>query len=119
MSNTENKSAGAVPATDILEMEDGFQIIMDLPGVKVEDLTVDIEESDLTIKAKSSYVEAGSNLRKMHTEFGSDTFQRSFTLSDLVDRENVKAVLRNGVLELYLPKAEAMKPKRIQITQKN
>lgn len=111
-----NKSTNmaATPATDILEMEDGFHIIMDLPGVKPEDLEVDIEESELTIKGASSYAEAGGS-RGVHTEFGGYNFQRSFSLSDLVDRENVKAELKNGVLRLYLPKAEAMKPRRIQI----
>lgn len=112
MSN--EKKRAAVPATDILEMEDGFHIIMDLPGVKPEDLSVDIEESELTIKGNSSYAEQES-LRPMHTEFGASSFQRTFTLSDLVDRDNVKAELKNGVLQLYLPKAEAMKPRRIQI----
>lgn len=109
------KHPAATPATDILEMEDGFHILMDLPGVKPEDLSVDIEESELTIKGVSTYAEADGS-RRMHTEFGTATFQRSFTLSDLVDRENVKAELKNGVLELHLPKAEAMKPRRIQIT---
>lgn len=108
------KNPAAAPATDILEMEDGFHILMDLPGIKPEDLTVDIEESELTIKAVSSYAEPESS-RRMHTEFGASTFQRSFTLSDLVDRERVKAELKNGLLRLYLPKAEAMKPRRIQI----
>lgn len=112
MSN--EKQAAAIPATDILEMEDGFHILMDLPGVKPEDLSVDIEESELTIKGTSSYA-GPENSRKMHAEFGTNVFQRTFSLSDLVDREKVKAELKNGVLQLYLPKAEAMKPRRIQI----
>ncbi len=116
MNANESKNNGIAPATDILEMEDGFHVLMDLPGVKIEELMVDIEESELTIKAVSSYVEFGKGLRKMHTEFGGYNYQRTFTLSDLVDREHVKAVLRNGVLELYLPKAEAMKPRRIKIS---
>lgn len=116
MSNIENQRAEATPATDILEMEDGFHILMDLPGVKPEDLSVDIEESELTIKATSSYADDDADVRKVHMEFGSHSFSRTFTLSDLVDRENVKAELANGVLQLYLPKAEAMKPRRINIT---
>lgn len=111
---THEQQTAASPATDILEMEDGFHIIMDLPGVKPEDLTVDIEESELTIKAASSYAEPESS-RRMHAEFGKTAFQRSFSLSDMVDREKVKAELKNGVLQLYLPKAEAMKPRRIQV----
>lgn len=109
------KQLTAIPVTDILEMEDGFHILMDLPGVNPADLSVDIEESELTIKGVSSYAEPKSS-RKMHAEFGTSVFQRSFTLSDMVDREHVKAELKNGVLELHLPKAEAMKPRRIQIS---
>lgn len=116
MSDIEKQKAEATPATDILEMEDGFHILMDLPGVKPEDLTVDIEQSELSIKASSSYAEGDADMRKVHTEFGSRVFSRTFTLSDLVDREHVKAELKNGVLQLYLPKAEAMKPRRITIT---
>lgn len=112
---TNEKQLAATPATDILEMEDGFHILMDLPGVKPEDLHIDIEESELSIKAVSSYAESESS-RKMHSEFGPATFKRTFTLSDMVDRENVKAELKNGVLKLHLPKAEAMKPRRIQIS---
>jgi HSP20 family molecular chaperone IbpA len=115
MSETVKNAAGIIPATDILEMEDGFHIIMDLPGVSPENMTVDIEESELTIKAESSYVESGDESRKLHTEFGGHSYQRTFTLSDMVDRENVKAVLRHGMLRLYLPKAEAMKPRRVKI----
>jgi len=44
-------------------------------------------------------------------------FVRTFTLSDMVDRERIRAVLKDGVLNLFLPKAEAAKPRRIEITQ--
>ena len=104
------------PATDILEMEDGFHIIMDMPGVSVDSIAIDIEESELSISGTSSYVEPGNGLRRLHTEFSPRQYRRSFTLSDLVDHDNVKAELKDGVLRLYLPKAEAMKPRRIPIS---
>jgi HSP20 family molecular chaperone IbpA len=116
MSELTRKNAGIVPATDIVELKDGFHIMVDLPGVRTEDLTVDIEESELSISATGSYALAGSNLRRLHTEFGSNAYQRRFTLSELVNKEKIEAVLRNGVLQIYLPKAEAMKPRRIEIS---
>lgn len=116
MNNKEARNAGTIPATDILEMEDGFHIIMDMPGVNPDDVVIDVEEAELNIQGSSSYPETGAGLRKLHTEFGAVRFQRSFTLSDLVDRNNVKAELKNGVLRLFLPKAEAMKPRRIPIS---
>ncbi|MDL2314506.1 Hsp20/alpha crystallin family protein [Desulfovibrio sp. OttesenSCG-928-C14] len=115
MQESEKKITGVIPATDILETEDGFQIIMDMPGVSPESLTIDIEESELTIRGKSGYAEP-DNLRHLHREFSAQEFSRSFTLSDLVDHDKVKATLKYGVLSLFLPKAEAMKPRRIQIS---
>ena len=117
MTQTMEKKAGISPATDILDMEDGFHILMDMPGVKADDLVIDIEESELTISGTSSYMEASKDLRKMHMEFEAQEYQRSFTLSDLVDRDKVKASLKDGVLSLFLPKADAMKPRRIPISR--
>lgn len=102
------------PATDILEMADGFHIILDLPGVKREDLVIDLKEGELTISGESSYGLAGQS-RLVHSEFGPARFVRNFQISDSVDGENIKANLKNGVLNLYLPKAERAKPRKIEI----
>ena len=103
----------AMPPTDILEREDGFHIFMDLPGVAPEDLAIDLEQNELTVRAKSSY-DAGEN-QALRSEFNPVSYKRVFTLSDMVDRENIKAVIKDGVLDLFLPKAESMKPRRIEI----
>lgn len=102
-----------MPSTDILERDDGFHIFMDLPGVAAEDLLIDLEQNELTVTAKSSY-EMGE-IQAMRNEFGPLTYKRVFTLSDMVDREKIKAVIKDGVLDLFLPKAESMKPRRIDI----
>lgn len=104
------------PATDIIEQADGFHILMDLPGVPPEGLTIDLEENEVTVTGRSSYAPAGND-RRMHAEFDAVEFVRTFTLSDMVDRERIRAVLKDGVLNLFLPKAEAAKPRRIEITQ--
>lgn len=101
------------PSTDILERDDGFHILMDIPGATAEDLVIDLEQNELTVTAKSSY-EASAN-QAMHNEFGSVIYKRVFTLSDMVDRENIKATVKDGVLAIFLPKAESMKPRRIEI----
>ena len=102
-----------MPPTDILEREDGFHIFMDLPGVAPEDLMIDLEQNELTVRAKSSY-DAGES-QAMRNEFGVLSYKRVFTLSDMVDREHIKAVIKDGVLDLFLPKAESMKPRKIEI----
>ena len=102
-----------MPPTDILERDDGFHIFMDLPGVAAEDLLIDLEQNELTVSAKSLY-EVGDP-QAMRSEFGPQAYKRVFTLSDMVDRENIKATIKDGVLDLFLPKAESMKPRRIEI----
>lgn len=103
------------PATDILEREDGFYIYMDLPGVHKEDLVIDLQENDLTVSGKTSHP-APENERYSEMQFGNGEYRRSVSLSDIVDREKIRANLSNGVLELYLPRVEKTQPKRIEIT---
>ena len=111
----ENRSLPRVrPYTDILEKEDGFHIFMDLPGVDRSDLTIDLHDSELEIRAKS--ITAKDESRKaIHIEFGDGEYVRTFTVSDTVDREKIKATLVNGILELFLPKAEKARPKKIEV----
>ena len=102
-----------MPATDILECDDGFHIYMDLPGVAPESLSIDLEQNELTVRGESGYGEQFGQI--MRNEFSALTYERVFTLSDMVDRENIKAVVKDGVLDLFLPKAASMKPRRIEI----
>ena len=102
------------PSTDILEKEDGFHILMDLPGVNKDDLVIDLDDNALTVKGKTSYPEPDKE-KIVDSEFGNVEYLRKFTLSDAVDKQAIEANLKEGVLELYLPKAEEAKPKRIEI----
>ena len=105
-----------VPATDIVEMEDGVHIFMDLPGVGADNLSIDLEEDEVTIRGESRYMPQNGGGNMLHSEFQAVNFQRTFTLSDMVERDKITASLKDGVLNLFLPKAEAMKPRRIPIT---
>jgi len=102
------------PSTDIIEKEDGFHIYMDMPGVVKDNLNINLQDTDLEITARAEFPRL-ENVNNVHMEFGDCEYVRSFTISDVVDRENIKANMKNGVLELYLPKAEKAKPRRIQI----
>ena len=101
-----------IPSTDILEKDNGFHIIMDLPGVRKEDLHIDVHGDQITVTAQSSYAPVGPCLHKEHQAV---EYSRVFTISDTVDREHISAALKNGVLDLALPKAEAAKPRKIEI----
>jgi HSP20 family molecular chaperone IbpA len=107
------------PATDIIEMADGFHIFMDVPGVARETLSIDLNESELTVTARTSYkADPAEHARPkyLHMEFGGGEYQRVFTLSDDVDRDKISAHLVDGVLELFLPRASNTQPTRIEIT---
>ncbi|UZP67335.1 Hsp20/alpha crystallin family protein [Desulfovibrio mangrovi] len=115
VAKTETALRRIVPASDILEREDGFHIIMDIPGVVKEALAIEIEENELKVTGKVER-QSDSAMRRIHTEFGPVEYVRTFTLTDMVDKDKVKASISNGVLDLFLPRAEAAKPRRIEVT---
>lgn len=102
------------PATDILEREDGFHIFMDMPGVSRENMTIDLEEDELTVTGRAELCPVPGE-KVVETQFGACEYLRTIAISDIVDRERIKASLENGVLELFLPKVEKVQPKRITI----
>lgn len=110
---TRNMESYIRPAVDIFETEEGLTLMADLPGVDKEGLDVGIEKGILTIKGTVSGETTGNEL---YTEFTLANFYRQFQLPDEIDPEKTRAELNNGVLVLNLPKAEAAKPRRIEIT---
>jgi HSP20 family molecular chaperone IbpA len=102
------------PATDIIEKEDGFYIFIDMPGVGKKDLIIDLNEDELKVIGKAEYIlPEGQKLG--HVEFGGGEYFRSFTVSHIVDKERIKAALKDGVLELFLPRHERVQPRKIEI----
>jgi HSP20 family protein len=103
-----------VPRVDIYETKEALFLIADMPGVDDKTVDVELEKNILTISGR---VEDGK--LKDHTlvfsEYEVGDYERSFTLSDEIDREKIKATVRQGVLRLELPKAEKVKPKKITI----
>ncbi len=101
--------SGFVPVVNTREGESAFHIDVDLPGVKKEDIKVDMKKDILTIsgerKTKDEIKE--DDYYKVETTFGK--FSRSFTLPENVDIENIEARSDNGVLEVIIPKLEEAK----------
>jgi len=102
------------PATDILEREDGFYIYMDIPGVRREDLKIDINENELVVTGRAMQGAADKE-SFLEVQFGPGEYIRAVSLSDLVDREHIKATLKDGVLVVHLPRLEKAAPRRIPI----
>jgi HSP20 family protein len=103
---------GLAPAVDVYENADEILLVADLPGVASDALKVDLDNGELLLEATRT---GDSEGRMVESEYGDCTFQRRFALPAGIDAAKVAADLRNGVLELHLPKAEALKPRRIEV----
>lgn len=100
------------PLTDIYEQENSLFVLVDLPGVKREDLNLNVENNILTIEAHADSDEEKEYLLR---EFEPAAYYRQFELTDKIDQTKISAELKNGVLNLQLPKAESLKPKQIEV----
>jgi len=100
------------PAVDIYETEDGLTVVADMPGVKRDDLNVQVENNVLTIQGITSFPQRKNPRLE---EYRLYNFFRQFELTDEVDHDRITAELKHGVLTLHLPKAEHAKPKRIDV----
>ena len=115
--DTSSEFSSFKPSVNTREGEYAYHIEVDLPGVKKDDITVDIKDDVLTIsgqrKTKKEVKE--KDYYKMESSYGK--FQRSFTLPDNVDTENIEANSKDGVLEVVVPKMEKSKKetKKIKI----
>ena len=102
----------AVPPVDIYETEEGLVVLADLPGVAKEGLSVQVEQGILTIEGRQ---QPGNSGDLLHREFALAPFFRQFRIAEQIDTTRIRAALKNGVLTLELPKAEAAKPRQIPI----
>jgi HSP20 family protein len=101
------------PPVDILETEAEIVIYADMPGVTPQSLDVDLRENVLTIEG---HVPASpSEGEVLLREYESGSFYRQFRLSNAIDQARIDATLSDGVLRLKLPKAEAVRPRTIQV----
>ncbi len=102
------------PLIDIHEGPEGLILEADLPGATEEGLKIQLEDNVLSLHAQVvSPAPEGSSI--LHEEYHLGDFQRSFILSDEVERDKITAEFKNGVLRLTLPKAERAKTRRIEI----
>ena len=101
------------PAVNITEDEAGLLLTADLPGASKQSLDVHVEKGILTVNAP---VERELPGRPVYSEFEWAPYYRQFQIPDSIDQSKVKAEFNNGVLTLRLPKAEAAKPRRIEVS---
>jgi HSP20 family molecular chaperone IbpA len=112
----EQTRPGAVysPSVDIFESESSITVLADMPGVKAEDLKIDLRESVLTLTGPVT-VAASAKESAVLREYQSGTFFRQFTLSETIDQSKIDAKLSDGVLRLELPKVAKAQPRQITV----
>lgn len=103
------------PAIDIDETDNEYVVCADLPGIKPEDISVDCSGNTLTISAERKYESGGKKSDRRERFYG--TYQRSFTLPQGVNSEQIEASYDNGVLDIHIPKSEPVKRRKIEIGQ--
>ena len=113
-------SGTTVPAVNIRETNDAFEVEMAAPGMKKEDFKIELEGNNLLITSEKKNETEEENSRYFRKEFSYQSFQRSFTLSkDVVDADKIIAKYEHGVLQLMIPKKEEAKqkpPRQIKIS---
>ena len=103
------------PAVDIFETDAAITVLADMPGVKPDQLEIDLRDSVLTLRGRvPPQVGAPSEVDVLR-EYEAGTFFRQFTLSEAIDQAKIDAHLSDGVLRLELPKVERAKPRQIRV----
>ncbi len=114
MSKDANLSTWA-PPVDISEDKEAIKFHFELPGMKKEDVKISIENNVLTVKGEKTFKEEEKKKNYHRVERSYGMFERSFTLPNGIETTHVGASMKDGVLEIMVPKKEEAKPKEIEI----
>jgi len=102
------------PAVDIFETEKEMTLLADLPGVKSNDLNIDLRDNVLTLTGDVTPWESAEE-EDLLIEYEIGRYFRQFTLSEVIDQEKIDAQLNDGVLRLTLPKVAKATPRKISV----
>jgi len=113
----EGPTVDFIPAVNTREADDAYYIEVDLPGVKKEDISIDVNDNVLTISGERKIEEERKDEEFYRVESVYGTFERSFTLPEDVDADKIEAEAKDGVLIVRIPKAQIVEkaPKKIEI----
>jgi HSP20 family protein len=111
---------GARLPMDIYEDRDGYTFVAVVPGLTAEDVHIENEGNVVKISGETiaPALSADENVRTLRSEIGYGKFSRSFELPEDIQAEKIDAKLENGVLTVYVPKAETVKPRTIKVVAK-
>ena len=104
------------PAVDVLENKDSYVIRAELPGMKREDINLEVKDGTLTLTGERKSEKPAEGIEYRHVERVNAKFWRSFNLPETVKHDGIEATYKDGVLEVRVPKAEEVKPRQIAIS---
>ena len=107
---------GWSPALDLYQSNDNMVAVIELPGMRKEDIDISLHDGTLTISGERKRESADNGDKAERTERYIGSFRRSIALPTRVDAGKVSATYRDGILTVKLPKAEEVKPKQIQVS---
>jgi len=103
-----------LPQVDIYEFGDSIKLWADMPGVKEGDVNITLKDGVLTITGTVS-TKVYEKLSPLYTEYNVGNYFRQFELNEDIDDQRIAALMKNGVLELTLPKGERAQPRQIEV----
>jgi len=106
------------PAMELVEKASEYLVKAELPGVKKDDVDISVSDNVLTIKGERQETAGVKDEEIQYCEITYGSFSRSFTLPSQVDADRITATYENGILEVTLPKAMAVLPKKIEVKVK-
>jgi HSP20 family protein len=106
------------PAVDIFETSDSIVMKAELPGVSRDNIDIRVQDNTLMLKGERKFEREVKEENYLRIERSYGAFQRAFNLPTVVQQDKIKAVFKDGVLEVTMPKAEEAKPKQVKIDVK-
>ena len=108
-------TAGVFPLVNFTEDKDGYYVRAELPGLKADELNISATGNTLSISGERKIASEGQDIRYHRREREAGSFSRIISLPGIVDTDKVEAQLKDGILTVHIPKAEAAKPKQIAV----
>lgn len=108
-------AAGWTPSCDVLEDQNEVKLVLEIPGVRPEDVKINLESRILTVRGEKKPVAQPKDEQWQRYERTYGSFERSFTLPPIVDADRIQATVEHGVLTLSLPKSASAKPREIPV----
>lgn len=110
------EARGWVPTVDIREEDNRFVLFADIPGVARTDIDISLEDGVLTVKGERQRPSADAAGDWRHRERRQGGFLRRFTLPDSVDSASISATVKDGVLQIEIPKQAQLQARRISVS---